>query len=108
MYTKFISKFKETKCCPLCVRGFENEDGSEAFLKKLENVLARVPNATKSAEADFAKAEKAVKELEKLASVWDDCIRLKNIEITELEQKLKIFEEEKLAISGNTEDVINY
>jgi DNA repair protein RAD50 len=104
MYEKFIGKFKETKCCPLCVRNFSDMQQETAFLTKLETVLARVPQATQVAESEYQKAEEIMKKLRDLQSFWDDCDRLSNVELPELREQKENYDAEHLTLATNAED----
>ena len=104
MYQKFINKFNETKCCPLCVRKFAEPAQEDNFIVKLENILNRVPTATKSAEMSLVDAENKLKKLEKLHNVWVDCERLSKNEIPSLRSQKEAMEEEKRTLTANSDD----
>jgi DNA repair protein RAD50 len=104
MYQKFIGKFKETKCCPLCVRNFADLQQEAAFLTKLETVLARVPQATQVAESEQLKAEESVKRLRDIQSIWDDCDRLSKIELPELREQKQKYDFEHSTLATTAED----
>ena len=111
MYQKFINKFNETKCCPLCVRKFSEVAQETNFIQKvnqdltkLENILDRVPNATKSAEMSLSEAERKLKKLNNLHSTWVDCERLSKTDIPELNRQKDLLEAELNSLSSHSED----
>ncbi|KAI8898254.1 hypothetical protein BC833DRAFT_620511 [Globomyces pollinis-pini] len=105
MYTKFIAKFKESKCCPLCARSFPDTVAETEFQGKLDTVLARVPDATKKADAELEKWTKTLNALKELRSAWDDCERLSNIELTELRKQRDQYEKEKATAKKKLDDL---
>ncbi|KAJ2994360.1 DNA repair protein rad50 [Globomyces sp. JEL0801] len=105
MYTKFIAKFKESKCCPLCARSFPDTVAETEFQGKLDTVLARVPDATKKADAELEKWTKTLNALKELRSAWDDCERLSNIELTELRKQRDQYEKEKAIAKKKLDDL---
>ncbi|KAJ3282661.1 DNA repair protein rad50 [Borealophlyctis nickersoniae] len=103
MYSKFIKKYKDSKCCPLCVRGFPDREG-QAFLSKLEGILARVPEATRTAEDDLASSEKRRQMLRDLQSTYDEVEKLRTTEIPNIEAKIEQYEGDRTVILSTLED----
>ncbi|KAI8914853.1 AAA domain-containing protein [Powellomyces hirtus] len=103
MYVKFIKKYKDNGCCPLCVRGFERSEG-EKFATKLQAILDRIPEASKAAEIDLADVEKKRSALLNLRTDWDDAERLEKVEIPEIRKRLAEYESEKDKLLSEIED----
>lgn len=103
MYTKFISKFNSTKCCPLCTRGFSMTNEEEGFLQKLEMVLQRIPEATKAAETEYLNTQSLVDQLTEAQPIFDDLDRLGS-EIQDLRQQISNFEREKSGVVSGVDD----
>lgn len=95
MYTKFITKFEQSRSCPLCVRSFASNLDENAFKGKLDNILARVPDTIASAEKNLNDWSIKLTSLRALQSVWDDCERLSKIEIPDARNKREQLEREK-------------
>lgn len=105
MYNKFVAKFKSSKCCPLCDRGFEAQQAEQKFLAHLDNIISRVPLAASNAQTEVSKWKARLDELRDLQSTWDDCERLGNVEIPEVRSKRDNLERERGAQYGVFEDL---
>ncbi|KAJ3021198.1 DNA repair protein rad50 [Thoreauomyces humboldtii] len=103
MYIKFIKKFEGNGCCPLCVRGFEEEEGAK-FGSKLQTILDRIPEARKAADEELAVAEQTRDSLLNLRTVWDDAERLRDSEIPEIRKRLDEYERERETLQTTQED----
>ncbi|KAJ3255799.1 DNA repair protein rad50 [Boothiomyces macroporosus] len=104
MYEKFIKKYDETKCCPLCVRKFDSDNQGGQFKQKLEGILQKVPGATRNAEIQVETWQSTLERLNHLSSVFDDCDRLSNQEIPALRQQRDQLEKERSSLTTTTED----
>ena len=105
MYTKFIEKFQESQCCPLCVRGFSTPQEGSAFKGKLQGILERVPTASAAATRDLGKWTGILTRLRELQSAQDDCDRLSKIEIPDLKSKRDSMSRDRSGLLGTIEDV---
>lgn len=115
MYNRFFEKYNQSKCCPLCTRGFPNEKPignipdwqkmtQSEFLLNLQKILEKIPERTTLANDVFDKCEKQMAALVGLSSVWDDIQRLENVEIPELVKSKNLYEKEKEEVSNNSEN----
>ncbi|KAL5037745.1 hypothetical protein BDV3_007173 [Batrachochytrium dendrobatidis] len=104
MYTKFIKKLKANQCCPLCVRGFSDDDELNDFASKLEMILERVPNAMQDAEVEAAKAEADLSALSELSTHWGDYERLHTKELPDLRTQISMLESNRAQLLSATED----
>ncbi|KAG9296018.1 hypothetical protein G9A89_011870 [Geosiphon pyriformis] len=96
LYTRFIDQSKTTHACPLCNRGFSTTKDHEEMLRRLEKLTGdRVPERIATIKRDVAQEEKRLAELRGLKSLWDDVIRLKNIEIPDIQKEIGDLEGEK-------------
>ncbi|KAJ3069579.1 DNA repair protein rad50, partial [Quaeritorhiza haematococci] len=89
MYIKFSQKSKIEKRCPLCTRGFPSIDELEAFFKKVENTLEKIPASIVTAEAELTRIDSLRHTLRELQSTWDDCERLRDREIPDLKRRIE-------------------
>ncbi|KAJ3319522.1 DNA repair protein rad50 [Boothiomyces sp. JEL0866] len=106
MYEKFIKKYDDTKCCPLCVRKFDSDNAGSQFKQKLEGILQKVPGATKNAEIQVETWQSTLDRLNDLSSLFDDCDRLSNTEIPALRQQRDQLEKERSNLATTTDDDI--
>jgi DNA repair protein RAD50 len=104
MYKKFLAKFQDSKCCPLCRRDFPQKSEEDSFKFLLESTIQKVPEVQHKSEKALSEKEKYRDELLSLSSTWDDCSRLQNIEIPKLRAQRDALEKERSSIYTMTED----
>jgi DNA repair protein RAD50 len=97
MYGKFIAKFEQGRCCPLCTRSFENQTLENQFKAKLSTTLSKIPLAAKASEAELAKWNDKLKQLRNFQTAWSDCERISKEEIPDAKSKRDQLEREKAA-----------
>jgi DNA repair protein RAD50 len=95
IYKKFLGKFHQNKCCPLCTRSFDDQSNQQGFEQKLILLLEKLPERLKETKDFLAKAEEKLRALNALKPVWDDCERLSKYEIIELRDLRNKYENER-------------
>ncbi|KAL2917359.1 DNA repair protein rad50 [Polyrhizophydium stewartii] len=105
IYTKFVGKLKSSECCPLCSRGFPTRPQFDAFVAKLEGVLARVPQAKETATEELKVSETRLAQLSELQPVWNDCERLRHKEIPETQTQISSLDGQHAALQAVIDDM---
>ncbi|KAI8907284.1 AAA domain-containing protein [Gorgonomyces haynaldii] len=104
MYRKFIAKFKDSGCCPLCVRKFDTNDEEMAFLKLLESTLDKVPSVQQKALQERDLAEQKRDKIRQLNGLYSDCERLQKTVLPNLRQQLLQLERERIKLNASMDD----
>lgn len=94
VYDKYIDASNEGKCCPLCIRGFDDVPEFNEFLEKLQQKKKDFP--TLKAQLD-ASLKKYNARLERLKSVQGSWIKLESLrkDIASVEATVKAYSEAK-------------
>ncbi|KAI9593824.1 hypothetical protein BDF19DRAFT_149892 [Syncephalis fuscata] len=95
MYKMFITRAEKSHCCPLCSRDFAEVDSEEQFIASLRERQAKAPHVLATAEAELERMETSRVALRAMSSLWDDVVRLRSVEIPELEQQNKLDQSER-------------
>jgi len=106
MYTKFIEKSRQNHNCPLCARGFDEQQEEENFLNKMNSILARVPTSVKLAEDELAAWESKRQAIRNLVPLWEESRRISQ-ELPKHREDLRLLEEKEVKVReeiGSDED----
>ncbi|KAJ3220353.1 DNA repair protein rad50 [Dinochytrium kinnereticum] len=86
IFRKYVQIFEACKQCPLCLRGFSSEGESQAFMQKLQQTLAKIPNEEDQLLIVQEKA-KLRKTFEDLKPVWADIKRIRETELPSISKE---------------------
>lgn len=78
IYAKYIKGATDAKCCPLCVRGFNDEPELEEFSSKLQHKKNSFPVLKASMENTLAKLNNRLARLKGVQGAWIKLEQLKS------------------------------
>ncbi|KAI7892510.1 uncharacterized protein EV154DRAFT_537478 [Mucor mucedo] len=78
IYEKYIKGATDAKCCPLCVRGFNDEPELEEFSAKLQHKKQGFPVIQTQMEATLAKLDVRLTKLKSVQGAWIKLEQLKS------------------------------
>ncbi len=97
--------YQVEKNCPLCARDFPNAYEENLFQQRLMGLLEKIPAVQINARKDLEDATVTRNRLLPLVPKFDECERLKNLEIPELRRLMSSLEKERYELMNRSEDV---
>ncbi|PVU87898.1 hypothetical protein BB559_005832 [Furculomyces boomerangus] len=100
LYKTYITEAKNTKSCPLCIRGWKKPIQMEEFVAKLEKTYDTAPQLIRDAQNRLEKAQKELNDLRSMQPNIERIHQLTTNNIPELEEKLLELTKEKTKLES--------
>ncbi|KAF0424542.1 P-loop containing nucleoside triphosphate hydrolase protein [Gigaspora margarita] len=105
IYNKFVISAQQHHDCPLCDRGFENDDEFRKFLKKINDLASvNVTEKITELERQIRDSDVKLKRLRELLPVWNAVSRFQS-ELSDLERQVEELQNKKSETDAALEDI---
>ncbi|KAI1789650.1 hypothetical protein LXA43DRAFT_1020614 [Ganoderma leucocontextum] len=104
VYERFLKTGKSKKCCPLCVRGFDDREMA-TFEKNIRDVMKKsTPEAIKELQKELQDWESELKRLQDLAVLSASKNNFETVDLPSLEKQIMAKEAEIPALTTEAEE----
>ncbi|OMH79520.1 DNA repair protein RAD50 [Zancudomyces culisetae] len=105
-HKSYVVEAENTKCCPLCYRGWENPSDVTNFLDSLKSNYEKAPLLINAAQKKLDEAQALVQKLRQLQPMYSRIQELKTSIIPDTEERVKQLILEKSTIQTQMEAVV--
>lgn len=89
MFRKYIARMRQSPCCPLCKRGFDELAMVERLVCELEKKISILPEELDKKTRDISEREQKHNDMQRLKGEEEKMLKLRNVDIPELKAKIK-------------------